>query len=726
MRIGYHHKIYLLALHLFKKVRLEMARLLKIILSIIASIIVLIIIAVIVLPLIVDPNDFKPEIQAAVKDNLGRELTIEGDLQLSVFPWVGFSTGKLSLSNAQGFSDKAFAEIEQSNVKVKLLPLLSKELEVSQVVLKGLVLNLTKNKKGVSNWDDLTKKESVPTESTSTDTSGEKQAASPLAALAIGGVSIENAKVSWDDQQQGKYTEINDFNFSTGKLVFDQAIDIDLSMKLVNKEPEISEAIVFSTQLVINETLDIIKLSAFTVESTTTGKDIPGETLKASLLAEIAVDLSKQTLDILGLKLNVDDLRISADIRGTSIKDKPVFKGPIKIAEFNLKQFLKKKSISLPEMQGAGALTKVAVDLMLQATTDSADIQSLVIKLDDTTIDGASSVKNFAKPAISFNFKVDAIDVDRYMPPKKAEKVTKVPATPASAVAASAALFPVETLRKLNANGQLAIGTLKVNKLKMQGLSLKLNAKNGVIKTQQAVKQLYQGAYTGHSVINVKNRTPSVSLNESLTKVNIEPLLKDMAGEARMSGVVNAHAKIQGRGNSTAAIKSSMNGKLDFNFSNGVVRGFNLQKIIDNSKALIEGVALPTDNKTDQTVFSVIKGTANINRGLIKNNDLYAEASKLRVSGKGTASLVTDKLDYSVKAKLLKRVATATEAEKIKGMPIVVNVGGTIAKPSYQLDIAAMLLEKNKEKINKKKDELLKKLDDKVGPGVGDLLRGFL
>lgn len=713
-----------------------MGRLLKIILSIIAIIIVLIVAAIVILPLAVDPNDFKPEIQAAVKNSTGRDLLIEGDLQLSVFPWLGVSTGKLSLSNAPGFADKVFAEIAESNVKVKLLPLLSKELEVSRVVLKGLVLNLAKNKQGVSNWEDLAKKDSAPATSTASDASEEKSV-SPLAALAIGGISIEQAKISWDDRQQGQYVEINDFNFITGKLAFDQAIDLDLSLTVVNKEPELTESIVFSSDLVVNEQLNIFKLNALNLESTTKGKGMPGEVLKVNLLAEIAVDLTQQTLNIAGLKLNSAGLTVTADINGTGIKDKPVFTGPIKITEFNLAQFMKNMSMPLPAMQDASALSKLSADFMLHATTNSADIQKINIKLDDTSIKGSASINNFAKPAIKFNFNVDAIDADRYLAPKKAGEKAKTVATPASAVAASATLFPVETLKGLNANGQLSIGSLKINQLKMQGLSLKLNAKNGMIKTQQAVKQFYQGAYNGNATINVKNRTPGVALNERLTKVNIQPLLTDMLGEARITGLVNASAKIQGYGNTVEAIKASLGGKLDFSFNNGVIKGFNIQKIIDNSKALLKGTPLPTDNKNDQTVFSTLSGTANINSGVVANDDLYLDASKVQVNGKGTANLVTDKLDYLIKAKLLKTAATATEAEKIKGVPIIINVGGTITEPSYQLDIAAMLLEKNKkkldkllgknkEKIDKKADELLKKLDKKIGPGVGDLIKGFL
>lgn len=702
-----------------------MNRLFKIILLIMALIIGLIVAAVIILPLLVSPNDFKPQIQTAVKDATGRELVIEGDLELSVFPWIGVSTGKITLSNAENFLTPFFAEVEESNVKVKLLPLLSKEIEVSRIVFKGLVLNLAKNKQGVSNWDDLSKKENSDATEIPTDSTGSTKAL-PLAALAIGGISIEQAKVSWDDQQKGQYTEITDFNFSSGKLAFDQAVKIALSLTINNKEPAITESINFTTDLIFNKKLDIFKLNSFNLESVTEGNDIPGEKLKVNLLADIAIDLTQQILNISELKLSTDEFMLSADIKGTQIIDNPTFEGPIKIAEFNLAKFMQDMSMSLPEMQDASALSKLSASLVLHAASDSAALNHLVVKFDDTTLKGFGQINNFSKPAVKFNINVDSVDADRYLAPIKEGSSSKTIATPASAAAASAGLFPVKTLRELNANGKIQVAKLKVNQLTMKELSFKLKAKQGIINTEQAIKQFYQGRYQGKTSINVQKRIPSIALNEHLLKVDIGSLLNDMQDEAKMSGIVNVDAVLKGYGNSTVAIKSSLNGKVSFNFNNGVIKGFNLQKIIDSAESLINGKALPTGNKNDQTVFSIMKGTANINKGVLNNDDLYMEASKLRVNGKGTVNLASDKLSYKINAKLLKTIGSATEAEKIKGLPVVINVGGTTAKPSYQLDVATMLLEKNSEKINKKKDELLKKLDEEIAPGLGDLIKGFL
>lgn len=768
-----------------------MGRLVKITLSVLVAIILLIVIAVIALPFFIDPNDFKPEIQAAVKDNTGRELSIDGDLELSVFPWLGVSTGELTISNAPGFSGSHFAKINASHVMVKILPLLSKKLEVSRIELKGLDLNLAKNKQGVSNWDDLTKAKTD--EQQALPHKDKTENVNPLAALALGGISIEQAHIVWDDQKEGQHTEINDFNLITGELAFNQPIDVELSLQLVNKEPNLTESLSFTTDLTVNEQLDVFNLANIELKSLTTGQAIPGETLTALLQSNVAVDLTKQTASISGLKLNLDDLteeklkmtlstdalinlaeqaitttglnitadglmnnklsanlladiavnltqqtlsvsglklnagelKLSADINGSQIKDNPLFKGPVNIESFNLAQFLNSVAISLPEMKDSKALNQLSVAFDLQATKDSADIQGLLIKLDDTKVTGSTSVKNFSKPASKFNIKIDSIDLGRYLPPETKEQPQKTVATPASVAVATADLFPVEMLRNLNANGELSVGQLKINELSMKGVHLTLNSNKGLIKTQQLIKQLYQGSYSGKSSINVQRKTPQLTLDEKLANIQIEPLLKAMKVETEMSGLINASAKIQGSGNSTPAVKSSLAGNISFSVKDSIIKGFNLQKIIDSGRLLLQGKALPKKNRNDQTVFSTIKGTATIKNGLVKNDDLLAESSKLRVIGKGTANLATDALAYTIDARLLK----PNEKDKFKGIPLAVKVGGTFDKPSYQLDLEAMAKAKYGNKINKtvdkNKDKLLKKLDEKLGPGVGDALKGL-
>ena len=130
-------------------------KLLKWLLGTVAVLVLIIGVGVAALVYLVDWNDFKDTIQNQVKKQTGRDLTITGDLSPSVFPWAGISIGEISLANAAGYGETPFASIDSADVKVKLLPLIKREINVRTVQLKGLQLDLQREADGTTNWDDL-------------------------------------------------------------------------------------------------------------------------------------------------------------------------------------------------------------------------------------------------------------------------------------------------------------------------------------------------------------------------------------------------------------------------------------------------------------------------------------------------------------------------------------------------------------------------------------------
>jgi AsmA protein len=697
-----------------------MAKPLKIILSTIAALVLLLIVAAGILPFIINPNDFKPEIIAAVKDKTGRELALDGELKLSLFPWAGISTEKIALSNAPEFQDRPFATIEESHIGVRLLPLLSKKVEISRIVLKGLVLNLARNKQGITNWDDLTASDLNTLPPAAVTDKPDAQPVPERAAFSIGGITIDNACINWDDLKNEKHLEITDLNLNADKFAFAEPANIAASMSVLKSGSTSSHAIKLNTELTVNEKLDAVALHHSDLQVTSSIEAAPGQSLTTALtIADAALDLNQQTAKIYGLQLKSGDMTLAAaEMTGTSIKDKPSIQGTVTVAPFSPAKVMQQLAIPLPSMQDANALNKMAANVDLAVTSDSADLQNLALTLDDTRIAGAITIKSFSDSIIGFNLDIDALDVDRYLSPRN--KASKPIASPAVLLAAGLSVLPVETLRKLNADGTVSAGKLKVNDLSMQDVRINLSSKNGMFTTQQTVKQFYQGSYSGDLHMDTHGDKPALAVNEKIDQVQIEPLLKDYRGEAPISGLVNASAQLQGQGHKTKELKTSLNGQLSFLFKDGAVKGFNLQKIIDEGKALIKGSALPSDNKNDQTLFSEMAGTATIANGLIQNNDLVVKSSKLRVDGKGNVNLISEAVDYKLDAKLLDEKAS-TEPEQVKGA-VAINVAGTIDKPLYTIDLESLLTDKNKAKVEK----LINKIDKKLGSGVGDLLKNIL
>ena len=167
----------------------------KILAWLLATIVALFVLAAVAFVLFFDPNDFREEIAAKVKESTGRELVIDGDISLSFFPWLAVEVGSSSMGNAPGFGDQPFAAFDRAKMGVQLLPLLfGQEVAVGSVEVDGLALNLQVNKRGANNWSGLVRADKAPSEKTD---------APADAAVDVVGINFRNANVSYTDAGSG-------------------------------------------------------------------------------------------------------------------------------------------------------------------------------------------------------------------------------------------------------------------------------------------------------------------------------------------------------------------------------------------------------------------------------------------------------------------------------------------------------------------------------------------
>ena len=409
--------------------------------KIIAALVLLMLAAVCILPFIIDLNNFKPEIIAAVKDATRRELTLDGELKLSLFPWAGISTGKMALSNAPGFEDRPFATIEESKVEIPLLPLLSKKIEIKRISFKGLVLNLVKNKEGINNWASPANSGQAEPDSAPApvEVAGKLDEKSLLAAFAVGGISIEDAHINWDNQKTGQHLKIKDLNLNTDKFAFDAPVGIAASLTAESKS---TLAVKINTELSVNKQLDTFALRHSNVQVTASGETVPGKALSTALLVDdVTLDMAKQTAKMHGLLFKLDDLTLSSEMTGSSIKDNPSFQGAVAITSFSPANVMRQLSIAMPVMQDANALSKLSVNFDLTATPDSINLQNLTMLLDDSRIIGSIGIKDLVQQTVGFNLAIDSLDLDRYLP--VVDKSSKPFVTPGVLLAAGISILPV-------------------------------------------------------------------------------------------------------------------------------------------------------------------------------------------------------------------------------------------------------------------------------------------
>ena len=95
------------------------------------------------------------------------------------------------------------------------------------------------------------------------------------------------------------------------------------------------------------------------------------------------------------------------------------------------------------------------------------------------------------------------------------------------------------------------------------------------------------------------------------------------------------------------------------NLTNGAIQGIDLWSAINSAVALAQRQSLPAKTLGNSTSFDTFKASADLANGVATTKDLDIASGDLRVTGQGTANLVTQAVDYRVNAAILKGAAPA-------------------------------------------------------------------
>ena len=139
-----------------------------------------------------DYNKLKPRVGRMVKEVTGRELNLDGEINLEIGFSPALTVSDVTFANASWGSRPQMIKIKQLQVQVRLLPLLYRDLELKHIGLAGVDVLLETDKTGRGNWDFGAE-----------DSSAGKTGAFKLHNIDIDKIRIENLTLTFRDGETG-------------------------------------------------------------------------------------------------------------------------------------------------------------------------------------------------------------------------------------------------------------------------------------------------------------------------------------------------------------------------------------------------------------------------------------------------------------------------------------------------------------------------------------------
>ena len=617
--------------------------------------------AAFILPAVIPTAAYRDRVETAAAGALQRDVSLGGDVSLTILPQLQIVARDVSIANAEGFGEAPFARMREMRVGLKLLPLLSRRVEITEFVLVDPAIRL-EQRRGANNWTFAAADAAPAPQPAASGGEGfrRRPGALPIEA-SFGDVRIENASIHYSDGSQSR--DITGLDLSVALPSLDEAVAIDGSLSADG------EALEFNAEL--GSIRDFFE-----------GRATPLELGMGGRLLDLAFEGEIPASEAIAFAGD-----FSADI--PSIRALAAFAGAEMPAGDNLEVFSTRGRIE-------GDLSRIALvaeSIRLDAIRGSGN---LTVDLDG------------ARPSLGGRLDLPELDVNPYLPAAAAETA---PAGGSSGVPPwSEAPIDLAGLGLVDADLALTVGRLQFRDIVVTDADLTATLANRRLEAVLRNITLYEGTGTLNVVANARSTTPSYALNASLSGLDAEPFLQAAAGFDRLAGTGTLSLNATAGGNSQAAIMRSLDGSGTFNFADGAIVGINIAQTIRNVSGLVGSLrssddAAAAEDEADTsasdseqasigerqtTDFTSLGGSFTITDGRIDQSDLLMLSPLLRVEGAGWVNLPQQSLDYRLRPRAVASLEGQGGTTDMRGIVVPIRLQGDFNNVRFGVDTEAV------------------------------------
>ncbi|KHL69176.1 MULTISPECIES: AsmA family protein [Pseudomonas] len=701
-----------------------------------------------------DPNDYKEEIRQLARDKANLELAINGEIGWSLFPWLGLELHQTSLASA-ATPEQPFADLRMLGLSVRVLPLLRREVQMSDIRIDGLALILRRDEQGRGNWENIGKPAGAPATEPAAEPRGNEadstgaRSGMPIK-LDIDSLTVNDARITYQDAQSGQQFSAESIQLETGAIREGSAIPVKLTAFFGSNQPLMRARSEILGELRFDLGQKRYQFEKFRLSGEASGEPLAGKTLNFSAQGELLADLDAQIAEWTGLKFSANQLRGLGDIKVRELDREPRISGGLSVASFNLRDFLAGLGRELPTTADANALSRVEMATRLNGSPTSFALEELTLKVDDTILTGRIAVEDFARQALRLQLKGDRLDISRYLPPKATDSASAarqsevqetaqaasagdspLPAAPTRHAWSDAPVLPMDALRLLDVQATVGFDELLFDDHPFTNLDLNAQSREGLLALQTLRGNVYDARFEANGKVDVRQALPQLSIEAQLGKLPIEKFVKLEKQESPVQGLLDLTATLTTRGNSQKTWVDNLNGKANFLLSDGLLVGADLEHYLCRAVATLNRKSL-TRTSTKDTPFEALRGSLQITNGVARNPDFKASVPGLTVNGNGTLDLRVLGLDYLIGIiiegdKRAMPDPACQVNERYVGLEWPLRCRGPLelGAKTCRIDqdgLGKITAKLAGEKLTEKLDE---KLGDKVSPELKDALKGL-
>ncbi len=592
------------------------------------ALVVLVVLAAVAAVVFIDPDNYREQIAERASEQIGREVRLDGPMELRLFPWLAFEIRDASVGNPPDFEPSPLlAEIGVARAAVRVWPLIRGELEIGAIDFEQATFTLVTDRQGRSNLEGLFADDPDPAAPGEPD----------LSMLQTGAVGLRSVSVVLLDLAADTRREIVVDSFDMASFAADRDIDVSLRARVLDAGESVIDALGFSGTLRVAANLSGIDLGNWEA-----GLNLPAARAEVRAEGDTRIDLSADLVSIdlprLDLRLAMPDLEVGLVLTETlNLR----LDEPVQVAMPGAELRLDGQRLDL----GGELVLADPVRGRLQVSGERLDLRTLAAMggTDETPPDNGE-VPDFS-PLTGLDFRAE-LRLDELV------------------------LADGLELTQVRADSHLVDGVLQLEPL---------NAR------------LFGGGFEGSAEVDFNEDPPAVHLQPRLSGVLVEQIAGLFSEHAPVAGSGDLSLDIRFRGLSPGDILASLDGSGQFLLSDGAVRGIDLESLIEQ-ELTVASLGNVRQAFSGQTPFRSLAGSLQVEDGIISLPDLDLAAAGFGARGTGSIDFAADQVDYRIELdlgeSLLERLPSRLRSATGGTIPLA--IAGPMTAPVISVDLAGI------------------------------------
>lgn len=596
----------------------------------------------------IPPEVIEEQFEEAATNALGRDVSVDGPLSVSIFPTRLSVTG-LRIANAEGFSEPYLLRVEEARIGVKLLALLSRKVEITEFVLDAPNIRLQTASDGRVNWAlGSGASQAKPLETPNTEPASAPQ----VSDIRLGDVRIDNGTVTFASADGSVY----------------RAEKANLKLELANLDAPFT----MTGDLVLEGQPTELDLKLTSPRSLMTS-------------AETSVELSATVGEN------------SANTKLT-LANGLAFRGNMDIDFPALRKLVGLSGAELPTPNGFERL-KINGSVTGSASRFAFG-EGTALTFDEITGTGAFAIDLSGNVAlVSGTLDLGTLDLSPYIPSHSASEPP--PAGAEGFPQWSEAPIDFSAFSAVNADLGLSVGSLIVPPINIGASKLQVELTGGDLTANIPSMALYAGSGSGSFSLSTSGRSPRLSANVALQGVDVGEFANDLANISRLEGVGGVTINVSANGRSQIEWVNSLSGEVGATLGDGGLKGINFGKVVQGTSDIINGLQNGGFNAAGiAETFSTLSATANapaektdfsslvlatrIQQGTISPETLRIESPAFIITGAGKVELPPQRVDLTLTPAVI-------NDGNSRQLPAPIYVRGTFNSTDYGVDTNGLI-----------------------------------